>query len=37
MEHLALGTVPRSMTVILKDQWVDQCKPGDQILVTYAI
>ena len=35
VDQLELGQVPRSITVVLMRDLVDQCKPGDQVIVTY--
>ena len=31
---LPVGSVPRSMWVVLEDDMVDSCKPGDDVIVT---
>lgn len=31
---LPVGHVPRSMWVVLEDDMVDSCKPGDDVIVT---
>jgi DNA helicase MCM9 len=33
VHKLAVGTVPTSMWVTLEDDLVDQCKPGDDVIV----
>ena len=35
-ERLEMGSIPRSMTIILQHDLVDQCKPGDHVTVTYV-
>ena len=36
VQRLAVGTIPRSMWVILLDDLVDTCKPGDDVTVWYV-
>ena len=33
IQNLSLGTIPRSMWVVLEDDLVDSCKPGDDVTV----
>ena len=33
VQRLAVGTIPRSMWVVLEDDLVDTCKAGDDITV----
>ena len=34
VQRLAMGTIPRSMWVVLHNDIVDSCKPGDDITAT---
>jgi len=36
VQRLAVGTIPRSMWVVLMDDLVDSCKPGDDVTVWYV-
>jgi len=31
---LPVGSIPRSMWVVLEDDIVDSCKPGDDVIIT---
>ena len=33
VQKLAMGTIPRSMWVVLQDDLVDMCKPGDDVTI----
>lgn len=33
MQKLAVGTIPRSMWVVLEDDLVDSCKAGDDVTI----
>jgi DNA replicative helicase MCM subunit Mcm2 (Cdc46/Mcm family) len=33
IQNLAIGTIPRSMWVVLEDDLVDSCKPGDDVTI----
>jgi len=35
VQRLAVGTIPRSMWVVLMDDLVDTCKPGDDVTIWY--
>ncbi|KAI8486204.1 DNA helicase mcm9 [Branchiostoma belcheri] len=37
VERLAVGTIPRSMAVVLEDDLVDCCKPGDDVTITAIV
>lgn len=37
MQCLAMGALPRSITVISTGELADRCKPGGQHLLTYAV
>lgn len=37
MSQLTMGSIPRSLTVVLMHDLVDSCKPGDDVLVTGAV
>ncbi|XP_019635611.1 PREDICTED: DNA helicase MCM9-like isoform X1 [Branchiostoma belcheri] len=37
VERLAVGNIPRSMAVVLEDDLVDCCKPGDDITITAIV
>lgn len=34
MQRLDVGTIPRSLVVVLEDDLVDKCKPGDDVTIT---
>jgi len=36
VQRLAVGTIPRSMWIVLMDDLVDTCKPGDDLTVWYV-
>ena len=36
VQRLAVGSIPRSMWVVLEDDLVDICKPGDDVTVWYV-
>jgi len=31
------GSMPRSMDVIVRDEWCERCKPGDKVLITGSL
>jgi DNA replicative helicase MCM subunit Mcm2 (Cdc46/Mcm family) len=33
IQNLAIGTIPRRMWVVLEDDLVDSCKPGDDVTI----
>ena len=33
IQNLSFGTIPRSMWVVLEDDLVDNCKPGDDVTI----
>ena len=37
MQRLDVGTIPRSLVVVLEDDLVDKCKPGDDVTVTGVV
>ena len=37
VQRLAVGTIPRSMWVVLQDDLVDSCKAGDDVTIWYEI
>lgn len=36
VQRLAIGTIPRSLDVVLEHDLVDACKPGDDVTITYV-
>ncbi|KAJ8023964.1 DNA helicase MCM9 [Holothuria leucospilota] len=37
VQKLAVGTIPQSMWVVLEDDLVDTCKPGDDVTITGTV
>ena len=37
VEQLEMGSLPRSITVIVEDELVDMCKPGDQVRIVGTV
>lgn len=37
VQRLGVGTIPRSMYIILQDDIVDTCKPGDDVAIWWVI
>ena len=36
LDILSVGTLPKSIIVILDDDLVDSCKPGDDVTIKYS-
>lgn len=34
VDHLEMGNIPRSMTAILRDDLVDSCQAGDNVIIS---